>query len=43
MPRSANHNIRVFVRKIYIIVIYIVAQCSSFNKRKEVVDKNLEK
>ena len=38
-----NHNIRVFVRRIHGIVICIVAYCSSFIKKKEVVDENVEK
>ena len=43
MPKSANHNIRVFVRRIHTIAICIVAECSSFNKSKEVADETVEK
>ena len=43
MPKSANHNIRVFAPRIQSIVICIVAYCSSFNKKKEVFDENGEK
>ena len=43
MPKSANRNIRIFVRRIQSIDICIVAYCNSFNKKKEVVDENVEK
>ena len=43
MPKSVNHNIRSFVWRIHSTVMCVVAYCSSLNKKKKVVDKNVEK
>ena len=43
MPKSANHSFRIFVRKKHSIVISLVAWCSSFNKKAEVIDENVGK
>ena len=42
MPKSADHNIRIFVQRVHSIVICIVAECSSFNKTEEVFDEYVE-
>ena len=42
MFKSANHNIRFFVRRIHSIVICIVVQSSSFNKKEKSLMKMLK-
>ena len=42
MPKSANHNITVFVRRIHSIVVCIAALCSSFKERKRTLMKMLK-
>ena len=39
----ADHNISVFDWRIHVIAIYIVAKCTSLNKKEEVINKNVEK
>ena len=41
MPKSANHNITVFARRIHSIVVCIAALCSSFKERKRTLMKML--
>ena len=40
MSDSADHDVRVFVWRIHIIASCIVATCSNFNKKKEIINKN---
>ena len=43
MSECADRNISIFTSRIHSIVIYIVAKYSSFNKKKEIIDKDVEK
>lgn len=43
MPESVDHDISVFAGGIHGLVICIFANCSSFNKEKEIINKNVEK
>ena len=42
MSESADHNIIVFVWRIDSIAMCIVAKYSTFNKKKDIVNKNVE-